>query len=253
MTKLQGMNALVTGASRGIGREIALDLARNGALVAIHYSSSEEQALSTLRSIESNGGAAFLVKADLAEVGEIEQLFVALKAELAGRGVSGLDILVNNAGVAGLGDISTTSAALFDEVFGVNVRGCLFVTKYAIELMNDGGSIINMSSVVGHHGYPEFIAYAASKAAIDSMTLSMAAALGPRKIRVNAIAPGVVKTDMMAAGLDNEEFVKGRLAVTALKAIGEPADIASVASFLASEEARWITGERISVSGGMQL
>jgi 3-oxoacyl-[acyl-carrier protein] reductase len=251
--KLDGTCALVTGASRGIGREIALRLARDGALVAIHYSRSEEQAAATLKSIEDEGGSAFLVKADLADVEAIERMFAALRSALSDRGVRALDTLVNNAGVAGLGDISTTDVALFDEIFDVNVRGCLFVTRHAIELMNDGGSIINMSSVVGHHGYPEFIAYAASKAAIDSMTVSMAAALGPRKIRVNAIAPGVTKTDMMAAGLSNDEFVKGRLAVTALEAIGEPADIASVAAFLASDDARWVTGERINVSGGMHL
>lgn len=253
MTKLKGKSALVTGASRGIGREIALRLARDGALVGVHYSKNEEQAISALQAIESEGGTGFLLKADLADVGQIEQMFVALRPELSSRGVSGLDVLVNNAGIGGLGNISTTSVALFDQIFAVNVRACLFVTQQAIELMNDGGSIINMSSVVGHHGYPDFIAYSASKAAIDSFTLSMAAALGTRQIRVNAIAPGVVKTDMMAAGLQNDEFVKGRLAITALKAIGEPSDIASVAAFLASDDARWITGERINVSGGMHV
>jgi len=251
--KLAGKTALVTGASRGIGREIALRLARDGALVGIHYSRSADQAASTLQEIERDGGAGFLVKADLANVDEIEQLLAAVRAELSGRGAEGLDILVNNAGVAGLGDISTTSVELFDEIFSVNVRACLFVTKHALELMSDGGSITNMSSVVAQHGYPAFIAYAASKAAIDAMTMSMAKALGPRKIRVNAIAPGVVKTDMMTGALTNEAFIEERLSITALRAIGEPVDIASVVSFLASDDARWITGERINVSGGMHL
>lgn len=252
MAKLDGKTALVTGASRGIGREIALRLARDGATVGVHYSQNEAQAASALQAIKGEGGSGFLLKADLSKVEEIERLAGSLKAELSDRGRK-LDILVNNAGIGGLGNVSTTTPALFDQIFAVNVRACLLVTQQAIELMNDGGSIINMSSVVARYGYPEFIAYAASKAAIDSMTLSMAVALGGRKIRVNAIAPGVVKTDMMAAGLQNEEFVKGRLAITALKAIGEPADIASVAAFLASEDARWITGECIDVSGGMHV
>jgi 3-oxoacyl-[acyl-carrier protein] reductase len=253
MARLAGLSALVTGASRGIGREIALRLAREGALVAVHYGNSEAEARAVVAAIEQAGGRAFMAQADLADVTQIGGLLETVRQQLAAHGSSGLDVLVNNAGVAGLGDMATTSADLFDRIFAVNVRGCLFVTQHALPLLNDGGSVINMSSVVGHHAYPQFIAYSASKAAIDSMTRSMAAALGPRKIRVNAISPGVVRTDMMAGGLANEAFVADRLSVTAMKEIGEPEDIASVAAFLAGPDARWITGERINVSGGMHL
>jgi 3-oxoacyl-[acyl-carrier protein] reductase len=252
-TRLAGKIALVTGAARGIGQEIALRLAREGAVVGVHYGASRAKAGAVLRTIEAEGGDGFLVGADIGNMAEIEKLFAEVKSELTRRGVRKLDILVNNAGVGGLGSVTNAKAADFDRIFAVNVRGTLFVTQHALEMMGEGGRIINLSSVVGHRAYPDLIAYAASKAAINSMTRSMAWGLGPRKITVNAIAPGMTDTDMNARALANESFVADRISRTALGAIGVPQDIAGAIAFLASDDGKWITGETIAVSGGMHL
>jgi len=251
--KLKGKTALVTGASRGIGREIALRLASEGALVAVHYGASKEAAEAVLAAIESAGGKAFLVQGDVTSVSEIRGMFAELDEALAARGTSGLDILVNNAGVGVQGDVENTTEADFDLVFATNVKGLLFVSQHAVPRIRDGGRVINLSSMVGHNAYPGAIAYAATKAAVDSMTMSMALGLGPRKITVNAVAPGATDTDFIAFIMDNEAIVSHLKAQTALGEIGKPGDIAALVAFLASDDAGWITGERIRASGGMHL
>jgi len=251
--KLKGKTALVTGASRGIGREIAPRLASEGALVAVHYGASKEAAEAVLAAIESAGGKAFLVQGDVTSVSEIRGMFAELDKALAARGTSGLDILVNNAGVGVQGDVENTTEADFDLVFATNVKGLLFVSQHAVPRIRDGGRVINLSSMVGHNAYPGAIAYAATKAAVDSMTMSMALGLGPRKITVNAVAPGATDTDFIAFIMDNEAIVSHLKAQTALGEIGKPRDIAALVAFLASDDAGWITGERIRASGGMHL
>jgi 3-oxoacyl-[acyl-carrier protein] reductase len=251
--RLNGKTALVTGASRGIGRQIALKLAGEGALVAAHYGKTKDGALAVVKDIEAAGGRAFAIGADVGDITQIAAMFEGLGRELTARGANGLDILVNNAGVGAAGDVSSTTEQDFDRVFDTNVKGLLFVTQHAMPLLRDGGRIINLSSMVGHNAYPGAIAYAASKAAVDSMTLSLAAGLGPRGITVNAVAPGATKTDFIAFLMDNEPMIRALEAQTALGRLGVAEDIAGVVCFLASDEARWITGERIRASGGMQL
>lgn len=253
MGNLSGKTALVTGASRGIGREIALRLAADGAVVAVHYGASADAARSVQGEIEAGGGKAFLLQADVASVEAIAEMFRSLDGELSARGIENLDILVNNAGIGVQGDVETTSEQDFDAVFATNVKGLLFVTQHAAPRIRDGGRIINISSMVGHNAYPGAIAYAATKAAVDSMTKSMALGLGPRGITVNAVAPGATNTDFIAFVMDNPAIVDHIKAQTALGAIGQAQDIASVVAFLASDAARWITGERVRASGGMHL
>lgn len=250
---LEGKVALVTGASRGIGRAIALKLAGQGALVALHYGASAAAAQGVLAEIEAGGGAGFAVQADVRDLSSIRAMFVSLDAALGERGLSRIDILVNNAGVGVQGDVETTTEADFDKVFDTNVKGLLFISQLAVPRINYGGRIINLSSMVGHNAYPGAIAYAATKAAVDSMTLSMAQGLGARGITVNAVAPGATDTDFIAFIMDNEAMVSHMKAQTALGRIGQAPDIAEVVAFLASDAARWITGERIRASGGMHL
>ncbi len=252
-TSLSGKVALVTGASRGIGRAIALKLAGEGALIALHYGASADGARAVLGEIEASGGQGFILQADVRDVASITAMFAALDTALADRGIAGIDILVNNAGIGVQGDVETTTEADFDAVFATNVKGLLFVSQHAVPRIKDGGRIINLSSMVGHNAYPGAIAYAATKAAVDSMTKSMAQGLGARRITVNAVAPGATDTDFIAFIMDNEAVISHIKAQTALGAIGQAPDIAEVVAFLASDAARWITGERIRASGGMHL
>lgn len=253
MTKLEGRTALITGASRGIGRAIALRLARDGALVAVHYGSRDAQAREVVAEIEAAGGRAFALGADLRDGAAIARMFEDLDRELAARGETGLDILVNNAGIGGIGSMSETDEALFDDLFAVNVKGLFFVTKHALPRLRDGGRVINLSSMVSKNAYPGFIAYAATKAAVDSISLSLAAELGSRGITVNAIAPGATATDFIGPLADNQELMAALEAGAALKRIGQAEDIADVVAFLVSDDGRWVTGERIRASGGMHL
>lgn len=253
MGKLEGRTALVTGASRGIGRAIALRLAEEGALVAVHYGRQEAAAREVMAEIEARGGAAFLLGADLRDLAAVAAMFDDLDRALAARGADRLHILVNNAGIGGIGSMLETDEALFDDLFAVNVKGLFFVTKHALPRLADGGRIINLSSMVSKNAYPGFIAYAATKAAVDSLTLSLAAELGPRGITVNAVAPGATATDFIGPLVENREFMAALEAGTALRRIGTAEDIADVVAFLVSHDGRWITGERVRASGGMHL
>lgn len=251
--KLKDKVAVVTGASRGIGRQIALQLAKEGALVALHYGKNAAAAQEVLKEIEKAGGKAFTVKAELSSMAEIEQLFKQLDAELTKRtGRNTFDILVNNAGVAQQAAIEETSEDLFDYIFDVNTKALFFVTKHAIKRLNNGARIINISTAATRVMMPDFCAYTMSKCAVDGFTVLMAKHLGKQGITVNTIAPGVTDTDMAAQAL-TEEGKKNFIEHTALSRVGTPEDIANVTSFLASQESGWVTGQCIEASGGVMF
>ncbi|WP_340313948.1 SDR family NAD(P)-dependent oxidoreductase [Rhizorhabdus argentea] len=250
---LDNKAALVTGASGGIGRAIASRLADAGATVAVHYNSGEERALETVALIERDGGKAFVLQADLRDVGSITSMFGALEDQLARRGHSGLDILVNNAGKGSGTTIAQVDEALFDLMIDSNIKSTFFVTQAALKQMPDGGRIINISSVVSIAAYPGAVAYSLAKAAVNAFTRSLAAELGPRGIAVNALAPGATETALLSPTLQDPTMVSWIHQATAMGRIGQPEDIAAVALFLASPEGGWITGQLLQASGGMHL
>ncbi len=251
---LQGKIAFVTGASRGIGRAIAVRLAKDGALAVVNYQKNAEAAVAVVREIEGAGGEALAVQGDVGSVAGIRQLFQALDGELTRRrGSNQFDILVNNAGIGRGGTVETTSEEIFDELMAVNVKGSFFVTQAALPRLRDGGRVINLSSALSRHAYPRMTAYSMGKAAINHFTVILAADLGRRGITANCIAPGLTVTDFTAPIRQDPNVVEGVSANTALGRLGEAEDIAGVAAFLASDDARWVTGQYIEASGGAGL
>jgi NAD(P)-dependent dehydrogenase (short-subunit alcohol dehydrogenase family) len=239
--------ALVTGASRGLGRAIATRLAADGAVVAVHYGSNREAALSTVAAIEDAGGQAFAVEADLDRDNGVDLLYDGLTEGLGGRP---LDVLVNNAGVLGGG--IETQAAEFDRVFRVNVRAPFLITQRLLPLLRDGGRIINISSGVTWFAIPEVV-YAMTKGALNVMGRSLANTLGDRGITVNTVSPGITRTDMNA-WLDEVPGAQERVEdIVALGRVGVPADIADAVAFFASDDSRWVTGQVLEVNGGLFL
>ena len=251
--RLDGKIALVTGASRGIGRSIAQDLAARGAIVGVHYGRRKDGADETARLIRDAGGRAFVLGGDIADTTAIASLAEELDAALLGFGASALDILVNNAGIGGGGSIADVTPEALEQLLSVNVRGVFLLTQTLLPRIADGGRIINITSMVGLAAYPGSIAYAMTKAAQNSFTASLAAGLGPRGITVNGVAPGATDTDFIAALMARPDLVKFYSAKATLGRIGTPQDIASVVAFLASEDGGWITGQIIEASGGMHL
>lgn len=247
--QLAGKTALVTGGSRGIGRAIAVLLASEGAAVALHYGSQAEAAREAVSEIEAAGGTAYAIQADLSRADAAETLFAGFDA----AGLSSLDILVNNAGIGTMASLAETDAALFDGHFAVNVRAPFFVTQAALPRLRDGGRIVNISSMVSVAAYSACIAYAMTKASINSFTRSLAAELGSRKITVNAVAPGATRTNFIDPLVGIDGFMDAISAQTALGRIGEATDIADVVAFLVSPQGGWITGQLIQASGGMHL
>jgi 3-oxoacyl-[acyl-carrier protein] reductase len=250
MTDLTGRTALVTGASRGIGRAIAERLAADGALVAVHYGSNETAAKETVAAIEQAGGQAFAVRADLADTAQLDGLFTGLQEGLAGRP---LDIVVNNAAVI---DYSATiegaTPEAFDRLFAVNVRAPLFVIQRALPLMPDGGRIVNVSSGVTWFATPEVV-YGMTKGALNVLTRSLAKTQGPRGITVNTVSPGITETDMNGWLTESPEAARGVANMVALGRHGQPADIADAVAFFASDDGRWVTGQTLEVNGGLLL
>jgi NAD(P)-dependent dehydrogenase (short-subunit alcohol dehydrogenase family) len=250
---LSGKIALVTGASRGIGRATALRLASEGATLAVHYKSNADAAQATVDSILSAGGGAFAIAADLADRSAPQRLFRELDAELLRRfGSTGFDILVNNAGVGVRGTIEGVSEDTFDRILQVDFKAPFFIIQQALGRLRDGGRIINVSSTAARIAYPWSPVYGPAKAALETLTVSLAKHLGPRGITVNAVTPGTTATDMNAVARDpvaSRPFVE----LTALGRVGQPEDIADVIAFLATDRARWITGQRIDTSGGLRL
>jgi 3-oxoacyl-[acyl-carrier protein] reductase len=247
MSKLQGKVAIVTGASKGIGAAIARQLGAAGASVVVNYSSSKEGAERVVDQIKTAGGQAIAVGANMSKKGEIDRLFAATK-EAFGR----LDILVNNAGIYQMAPLEAITEASFHDQFNLNVLGLILATQKAVGAFGpEGGSIINISSVVGVSPMPGASVYSATKAAVDAVTKSLARELGPKKIRVNSLNPGLVETEgVHTAGFMGTDFEKQLVASTPLGRIGQPDDIAAVAVFLASDDSRWITGETLLTSGG---
>jgi 3-oxoacyl-[acyl-carrier protein] reductase len=244
--KLAGKVAIVTGASKGIGASIAIHLASEGAAVIVNYSSSKQGADRVVGEINGNGGKAVAIQADLSKEADIRRLFAETKKSL-GK----LDILVNNAGIYDFQPLENVTPQHFHKQFDLNVLGVLLASQEAVTYFGaSGGSIVNISSVAAA-GMPNASVYSATKASLNAITRSLAHELGPKKIRVNAVNPGLVETEgVHAVGFTEPEFKKQVEAQTPLGRIGQPVDIAPAVVFLASDEASWITGETLYISGG---
>ncbi|MGW6121404.1 SDR family oxidoreductase [Nocardia sp. NPDC055165] len=251
---LTNKTALVTGSSRGIGRATARQLAAKGALVAVHYADNEAAARETVEVIENDGGRAFPVRAELGTTGGVHELFLGLEQGLKERtGQTTLDILVNNAGVttpAGVAPEDVTPED-FDRLFAVNVRAPFFIVQRALGLLPEGGRIINISSGLTRFASPDQVAYSMTKGAVEQITLHFARHLAPRGITVNSVAPGI--TNNGSAVFDIPEAVEQMAQFSAFKRVGEAVDVADVVTFLATDEARWITGAFIDATGGTLL
>jgi 3-oxoacyl-[acyl-carrier protein] reductase len=249
MKRLDGKVALVTGASRGIGAAIANRLAADGAAVMVNYNSSPKPAEEVAAGIRAAGGRAATAQANTGDPTQIAGLFAATMKEF-GK----LDILVNNAAIMKRGFLEDVTADDIDQHLNVNVRGYLLCAKHAAAVMPAGGCIVNISSAISRMAYPGAVVYTATKGAIDVMTRVLAAELGPKGIRVNALAPGSTVTDMNSAksGKTDEE-AQQEIALTALRRQGQVDDIADAVAFLCTEDARWVTGAWLDVSGGIRL
>jgi 3-oxoacyl-[acyl-carrier protein] reductase len=250
MSKLKGKVAVVTGASKGIGAAIAKQLAADGASVVVNYSTSRDGADKVVGEITGSGGKAIAVGASVSKEEDIQKLFAETK-----KAYGKVDILVNNAGIYGFAPLDQINAEDYKRQFDTNVLGLLLTTKAAVPLIpEEGGSVVNISSVVSTLAPASSSIYSSTKGAVDTITKALAKELGPRNIRVNAINPGFVITEgTHSAGFVGSEFEKGAIAATPLGRAGQPEDIAPPVSFLASDDARWITGETIFVSGGAAI
>jgi 3-oxoacyl-[acyl-carrier protein] reductase len=246
-SKLAGKVAIVTGASKGIGAAIATHLAAAGAAVVVNYASSQAGADRVVAEISKLGGKAVAVQADLAKEADVRRLFAETK-KVFGR----IDILVNNAGIYEFLPLENVTAEHFHRMFDLNVLGLILASQEAARHFGpDGGSIINISSVAATAALAGTTVYSATKAAVDAVTMSLAKELGPRNIRVNAISPGLVETEgTQSQGLTDGDFRAHAQAQTPLGRIGKPEDIAPAVVFLASSDAAWITGERVTIAGG---
>jgi 3-oxoacyl-[acyl-carrier protein] reductase len=248
MSKLADKVAIVTGASKGIGAGIAKSLAAEGAAVVVNYASSKAGADAVVSEITAAGGKAIAVQGDVSKADQAQALVDAAVKEF-GR----LDVLVNNSGVYEFASLDATTEELYRRTFDVNVLGVLLTTQAAAKHLGEGASVINISSAVTSLFPAESAVYTGTKGAVDAITGVLANELGPRKIRVNAINPGVVETEgTHAAGFVGSEFFDAIIGQTPLGRVGYPDDIAAIAVFLASDDARWLTGEKLTASGGLR-
>jgi 3-oxoacyl-[acyl-carrier protein] reductase len=245
--KLAGKVAVVTGASKGIGAAIAKHLAAEGALVVVNYASSKSGADKVVSEIEANGGKAIAVQADVAKKADIQKLFAETK-----KACGQIDVLVNNAGIYEFAALEEITEEHFHKQFDLNVLGLLLTTQEALKYFSaTGGSVVNISSIVSTMRPPAGSVYSATKGAVDVITGCLAKELGGRKIRVNAVRPGLVETEgTHTAGITESDMRKDYEARAPLGRIGQPQDIATAVTFLASEDSSWITGETLLVSGG---
>lgn len=241
---LSGKVAIVTGASRGIGREIAERLAENGAKVVLNYASSPAKAEEVVGRIKQGGGEARAIQANISQVAEIERLF---RETIEAYG--GIDILVNNAGIMTTKPIAAITEEDFDQHFAINVKGTYFAIQQAFHHMNSGGRIINFSTSVAGQMFPTYSVYAGTKGAVEQFTRQLAKEFGPKGITINAVAPGPINTELFTVG-KSEEQIAGIVSMNSFGRLGEPDDIAGVVLFLASEESKWITGQTLRVNGG---
>jgi NAD(P)-dependent dehydrogenase (short-subunit alcohol dehydrogenase family) len=249
MTSLASKTALVTGASRGMGRATALALAAAGARVIVHYGRNADEAKGVVEQIRAAGGRADAIAADLAAPDGAHKLAGQVRDLI---GDHRLDVVVSNAGVSKSAAIEDMTVKDFDNLFAVNVRAPYFLVQQLLPVLGDGGSVVFLSSLGARAAVGALSAYASTKGAIDTLVKYFAAAFGPRGIRVNAVAPGVIDTDM-SNFTKTEEGRATVMGMQTLKRIGQPADVASVIAFLASDDARWITGDVIAVDGGSKL
>jgi 3-oxoacyl-[acyl-carrier protein] reductase len=247
MGVFSGRTALVTGASRGIGRAVAERLGRDGARVAVHYGRDEKAAEKTVAAIEEAGGTAFAIRAELGVPGDAERLW-----EEFDRHADGLDILVNNAGIAASRPFADIDEREFDRLFAVNVKAPHFIVQLGAKRLRDGGRVVNISSGLARSAaMPHLMAYSMTKAALDVFTRDLSKELGSRGITVNSVAPGIIDTDMNARWLRaSDEARAGAAARSALGRVGMPADIADAVAFLASDDGRWVTGHWLDATGG---
>jgi 3-oxoacyl-[acyl-carrier protein] reductase len=238
---------VVTGASKGIGAGIARQLAAEGAAVVVNYAASKSGAEKVVADITSAGGRAIAVQADVAKQADVKRLF-----ESALQAFGRLDILVNNAGIYEFAPLDGITEEHFHKQFNLNVLGLILSSQAAVRLLpSEGGAIVNVSSIVSTLAFPNASVYSGTKGAVDAITRSLASELGPRRIRVNAVRPGMVETEgTHAAGIENSEMQRQTLASTPLGRLGKPMDIAGAVVFLASSEASWITGETLIIAGG---
>ena len=249
MGKLSGKTAVVTGASKGIGAGIALALAKEGANVVVNYARAKSDADKIAAQINQNGSKAITVQADVSKKADVDKLF----AE-ATKAFGKVDILVNNAGIYEFGSLDQITEESYRRQFDLNVLGTLLSTQAAVKSMPAGGSVINLSSVVALTPPPTASVYSATKGAVDVITRTLALELGPQKIRVNSLSPGLVETEgTRAAGTTDGEFRQIAISRTPLGRVGQPDDIAKVAVFLASDDSAWMTGEIVPVGGGVRL
>jgi len=249
MNRLKGKVAVVTGASKGIGAAIAEHLAAEGASVVVNYAASKTGAEALVRRINDKGGTAVAIQADVSKPDDIKRLFAQARAAY-GK----LDVLVNNAGIYEFAPLESITPELFHKQFNLNVLGLLLATQEAVKLMGPtGGSIINISSIAGPMPLENASVYSATKAAVDAITIALSKELGPKKIRVNSLNPGMVETEgLRAAGIAESDFRKTMEAQTPLGRIGRPDDIARVAVFYASDDAGWVTGQTLVLAGGQR-
>jgi len=248
MGKLSGKVAVVTGASKGIGAAVAEHLAAEGASVVVNYASSKTGADAVVGKITSKGGKAIAVQGDVSKPGDIARIFRETKAAYGT-----LDILVNNAGVYEFAPLEAITQEHFKKQFDTNVFGLLLATQEGVKLMTNGGSVINISSIAGPMPVGTASVYSATKAAVDAITVSLSLELGPRKIRVNSLNPGMVETEgLKTTGIAASDFRKSIETTTPLGRIAQPGDIASAAVFFASPESGWVTGQTLILAGGFR-
>jgi 3-oxoacyl-[acyl-carrier protein] reductase len=245
--KLEGKVAVVTGASKGLGAEIAKQMAVEGASVVVNYSSSKAGADKVVADITGKGGKAVAVQADVSKPDDIKKLFAETK-----KAFGKLDVLVNNAGIYEFAPLEGITVENFNKQFGLNVLGLILVTQEAVKHFSGGGSVVNISSVVGKLALPGATVYSASKAAVDSITRTLSAELGPKKIRVNAVCPGMVETEGNYTAKEGSDFRKEVEEKTPLGRIGQVDDIAPAVVYFASDDSKWVTGETLYIAGGFR-
>jgi 3-oxoacyl-[acyl-carrier protein] reductase len=247
MSKLKGKVAVVTGASKGIGAAVAKSLAAEGASVVVNYASSKTGAEKVVSAITASGGKAIAAGGDVSKAAEAQGV-----VDAAIKNFGRLDILVNNSGVYEFLPIEAITEEHYNKIFNVNVLGLLLTTQAAVKYLGEGGSIINIGSVASSLTPPNSAVYTGTKGAVDAITGVLAKELGPKKIRVNSINPGMIDTEgARTAGFIGSDFEKGAIAQTPLGRVGQVDDIASAATFLASDDSRWITGELVRAGGGL--